>query len=742
MNLNYCRSRLSITSQFLKLINNLIHFRQLSFRTVLIIVFVIQIVSVVGLTGYISFYNGRKAVNYLMAQWRHEIVARIRQKLDIYLKYPLLINQKNAMAIRMGYLNMDLNVENSSRDFYFWQQIQLFKTVSWIGFGSQANGEYFTITRTPPNLPAGQKSLQIAIANQTNHHKLSYYTLNNLGQRDKLFTVYPAFDARSRPWYQAAVKAGKPIWHIYSGFVTPHLAYISASQPVYNEANQLLGVASVDLDLNDLSLFLSGLRINEQGQIFIIDRDGLMIAPSTREEIFFYQNGTQQRLQALKSHDPLIQSATQQLLSHFEDLQEITSVQEWEFLAKQQPHFLQIIPLAQNFNLDWLIVVVIPKAAFMAQIYTQTQTTFLVLWIALGIAIIIGLLTAHWIARPILKLNWAAKKLAQGKWDWPIEVEREDEVGELTRSFNEMAKQLEKFYDRLINDNITLEFKVAERTHELSQAVEQLKTTQSQLIIQERMAALGMLIAGIAHEIKNPLNFINNFAVLSVEFAQELHEIIESQQLHLDDTINQEIATILRDLQNNAQRIYEEGKRADNIVQNMLRHSHRHGVQYQLTDINLLLKEAANLTYHSMRNQNEHFCIKITVECDEQLPPIQVMPQELWQVLINIISNAYYAMQAKQKEVAENGYIPQLLLQTQAQGDWIEIRIRDNGIGIPATVKPQIFDPFFTTKPVGQGTGLGLSISYEIIVRSHQGKLEVETEVGQYTSFIIKLPKR
>ena len=143
-----------------------------------------------------------------------------------------------------------------------------------------------------------------------------------------------------------------------------------------------------------------------------------------------------------------------------------------------------------------------------------------------------------------------------------------------------------------------------------------------------------------------------------------------------------------------------------------------------------------------MRNQNEHFCIKITVECDEQLPPIQVMPQELWQVLINIISNAYYAMQAKQKEVAESGYIPQLLLQTQAQVEWIEIRIRDNGIGIPATVKPQIFDPFFTTKPAGQGTGLGLSISYEIIVRSHQGKLEVETEVGQYTLFIIKLPKR
>ena len=176
-----------------------IHWHRLSFRTLLIIVLVIQIFGAVGLTGYISFYHGHKAVTYLMAQWRHEIIARIQQKLDTYLKYPLLINQANARAIREGYLNMDLNVANPQRDFYFWQQLQLFEMVSWIGFGSQANGEYFTITRTPPNLPIGQKSLQIAIANQANQHKLSYYTISRSGQRDKLFTVYPPFDARNRP---------------------------------------------------------------------------------------------------------------------------------------------------------------------------------------------------------------------------------------------------------------------------------------------------------------------------------------------------------------------------------------------------------------------------------------------------------------------------------------------------------------------------------------------------------------
>jgi signal transduction histidine kinase len=716
-----------------------IHWRRLSFRTLLIIVFVIQILGAVGLTGYISFYHGHKAVTYLMTQWRHEIIARIQQKLDTYLKYPLLINQINARAIREGYLNMDLNVDDPQRDFYFWQQLQLFETVGWIGFGSQAHGDYFTITRAPPTLSAEPKSLQIGIANQANQHKLSYYTINQLGQREKLVTTYPPFDARNRPWYQAAVKAGKPIWHIYSGFFTPHLAYISASQPVYDKNNQLLGVSSVDFDLNDLSIFLSSLRINQLGQIFIIDRAGLMVAPSTREAIFSYQTGTPQRLQALKSRDLLTRLAVQQLFFNFNELHSITTMQELEFLAEQQPYFLQVIPLAQNFDLDWLLVVVIPKAAFMTPIYTQTRTTLLLLWLALGIAIIIGLLTAHWIARPILKLNQAAKKLALGQWSLPIAVEREDEVGQLTHSFNEMARQLKKSCERLLNDNITLEIRVAERTHELSQALDQLKSTQNQLIIQEKMASLGMLTAGIAHEMKNPLNFINNFAVLSIEFAQELHDILAVEPSDLNHA--KEVAAILQELQNNAQRIYEEGKRADSIVQNMLRHSHSNSGHRQLTDINLLVKESAHLTYHSMRSQNERFCAQIIIECDEQLPLIQVMPQELRQVLINIISNAYYAMQAKQGMVG-NVYKPQLLLQTQDQGEWVEIRINDNGIGIPEKVKTQIFNPFFTTKPAGQGTGLGLSISYEIIVQGHQGKLEVETEVGQYTLFAIRLPKR
>lgn len=341
---------------------------------------------------------------------------------------------------------------------------------------------------------------------------MSCYTINRLGQRDKLFTVYPPFDARTRPWYQAAVKAGKPIWHIYSGCFTPHLAYISASQPVYNKIHQLLGVTSVDFDLNDLSLFLSNLRINQPSQIFIIDRAGLMVAPSTQEAIFSYQNGTQQRLQALNSRYPLTRLAVQQLLLNFNELQSITTIRELVF-STEQPYFLQVMPLAPDFDLDWLLVVVIPQTAFMAQIYTQTQTTLWLLCLALGIAIVIGWLTAHWIARPILRLNQVARKLARGQWDLPVKVTREDKIDELTGSFNEMARQLKKSYEHLLNDNITLEIRVAERTHELSQALDQLKSTQSQLIIQEKMASLGIL--------KSPtINRCNQLSVTSYQLSR------------------------------------------------------------------------------------------------------------------------------------------------------------------------------------------------------------------------------
>jgi predicted ATPase/signal transduction histidine kinase len=311
-----------------------------------------------------------------------------------------------------------------------------------------------------------------------------------------------------------------------------------------------------------------------------------------------------------------------------------------------------------------------------------------------------------------------------------------------------------RLYERLEEYSRTLEIKVEERTREIKQKNEELantlqtlRKTQARIIAQEKLASLGTLTAGIAHEIKNPLNFVNNFAELSIELAQELIEEIELQKDNLDSDSLVYIQEILQDLSQNAQKINEHGKRADKIVHGMLMHSRGESASRQQTDINALLAEAVNLAYHGMRAKDSSFCIAIETRYDESLEPIYAIPQDISRVFLNIINNACYAVHQKKIKARNNlnsqeqEYLPFLVVSTQNLSESIEIRIRDNGDGIPPEIADKIFTPFFTTKPTGEGTGLGLSISHDIIVQAHQGDICIETESDRYTEFIITLPK-
>lgn len=311
-----------------------------------------------------------------------------------------------------------------------------------------------------------------------------------------------------------------------------------------------------------------------------------------------------------------------------------------------------------------------------------------------------------------------------------------------------------RLYEQLEGYSRTLEQKVKQRTQELQQKnqelaslLQKLKATQSQIIAQEKLASLGALTAGIAHEIRNPLNFVNNFAELSVELTQELLEEIESQKDRLDSESREYIEEILNNLKQNTQKINEHGTRADNIVRGMLMHSRGQTGAPQLTDINALLAEAVSLTYHGMRAKDASFNINIETEYDDNLGGLSIIPQSMSRAFINIINNACYAACKKKKrlyaELTQEGeeFSPILFVRTKDLGEQVEIHIRDNGEGIPQKVLDKIFNPFFTTKPPGEGTGLGLSITHDIIVQQHQGDIRVETEVGSYTEFIITLPK-
>ena len=254
----------------------------------------------------------------------------------------------------------------------------------------------------------------------------------------------------------------------------------------------------------------------------------------------------------------------------------------------------------------------------------------------------------------------------------------------------------------------------------------------------EKLASLGQLTAGIAHEIKNPLNFVNNFSGLSVELIDELAEGLKG--LALDDKQRAEFAELTETLRANLQKVVQHGKRADSIVKNMLLHSREGSGERRLVNVNALVEESLNLAYHGARAEKQGFTITLEQSFDPEAGQADVFPQEITRVLLNLISNGFYAATKRQGEADNNSYEPVLMAATRNLGDRVEIRICDNGTGIPPEVKEKMFNPFFTTKPAGEGTGLGLSISHDIIVKQHLGSIEVDSAPGEFTEIRIVLP--
>ena len=289
-------------------------------------------------------------------------------------------------------------------------------------------------------------------------------------------------------------------------------------------------------------------------------------------------------------------------------------------------------------------------------------------------------------------------------------------------------------------ENTRLLSELRQRTADLTESLENLRAAQDRLVQTEKLASLGQLTAGIAHEIKNPLNFVNNFSSVSVELIDELRQALEG--VHVDSNQRAEIGQIADALRDNLDKIVQHGKRADAIVKNMLLHSRQGSGDHRPVDINALVEESLHLAYHGARAETQGFNITLERSFDPAAGEVDLLPQEITRVLLNLISNGFYA--ATKRGAEENGdhFEPTLTVATSDLGHSVEIRIRDNGTGIPPEVKEKMFNPFFTTKPAGEGTGLGLSISHDIIVKQHSGSIEVETEPGAFTEFRIILPRK
>ena len=450
--------------------------QKLPLRLLLVIPFVVQIVAAVGLTGWLSFRNGQKAVNDLANQLMGEVATRVEDRVGVFADTPHLFLQINEVAIRTGSLDL---ADFSMLERYFWHQTQLSAAVPYIYFGNQ-QGEFIGVRQETD----GTTTLRIRDSSTAGLRKM--YRLDLLGNRgDSLGTEQ--YDPRHRPWYKTAAEAGEPTWSPIYVFASPQSLGITPAMPIYNENGELLGVLATDLTLSEISDFLRNLKITRSGHIFIIERSGEIVASSAIEPPFVTTETGEERRSAIASSEPLIREATRDLLTRFGSLEEIEAKHQFTFEFNDKRQFLQVSSIRDGRGLDWLMVVAIPEADFMGQIDANTRTTILLCCGALGVATLVGLMTSRWIGKPILQLSEASGAIASGQLDrevgagWKPAPTPIKELEVLANSFYQMAEQLRSSFEQLEQHSRTQEQKVERRTQELQQEIRERELLEEKL---------------------------------------------------------------------------------------------------------------------------------------------------------------------------------------------------------------------------------------------------------------------
>ncbi|MBE9205391.1 HAMP domain-containing protein [Nostoc sp. LEGE 06077] len=708
-------------------------------QLVLIIPFTVQIFGAVGLVGYLSFKNGRQAVNDLADQLMNRTNTIVQQHLDAYLSIPHKVNQINADAIAMGLLNVR---DRQTIAKYFWKQMQAYD-LTYIGLGlttgeglgaARYDGKTVTIDDWSAKLPNNGRN----------------YTTNQQGDRLRINNTFE-YNNFKENWYTEPMKAGKPIWSRIYTWNSPNGAYITAAtgRPIYDANQRLLGMVGADIHLLKLSEFLRQLDVSHFGQVFILERDGTLIANSSKQETFVLVKDEIKRIKATESPDLVVKNTAKQIEAKFTGFQSIHKPQKLQLQFEKDTNFVYVTPWHDQYGLDWLVVVSVPEKAFMAKIITNTQITVLLCLGALIIATIIGYLTSRWVIQPILRINLASQAMASGDLEQTVKISQIEELNTLAQSFNYMAEELRQSFTALENSKAELEDRVEERTAELKTALSELKRTQAQVIQNEKMSSLGQLVAGVAHEINNPVNFIHGNIVHLSEYTQNLVSILNLyQERHpTEDPEIQALAEeidlefLIEDLQKILPSMTMGTERIRNIVLSLRNFSRMDEADFKAVNIHEGIESTLLILQYRLKDKPESPGIEVIRDYGN-LPEVECYPGQLNQVLMNILVNAIDALEESSVN-SQNSTVqkPQITIRTSAcDSRWVEIAIADNGPGMSEQVKNRIFDPFFTTKPVGKGTGMGMAISYQIISEKHHGKLDCFSTPGEGTEFRIQIP--
>jgi len=425
--------------------------------------FVLLVGAAVGVIGYLSYRNSQATVNALAFQLRSELTARILQQLEDTVSHPNVINQINASALLRG--NLDLLTGKGEHQL--WQQMQVFPAINLIYCATEADGAFLGVGRSQGGIG---NSLQVQVANPSTNRYFHFFDVDDQGQRLGLSRIDgKLYDPRLRPWYKAAKTRGEPTWsEVYLDFETL-LPTITANVPVYHPGSrQLLGVCAADVILSkELNTFLQNLDISPSGMAFIVDTSGLLIASSTPEPITAGAGEDTVLLRASDSSNRLIRGGVAYLRGQYQSLDQVQSSQ-LEFVQAKERYFLQVSRFTDDLGLDWVLVLMVPEEDFMAPIHHQNRVTFVLYVLSLLLATAFGLLLANWVIRPLHQLSDRASEIAQGNWHDPIELERSDAIGQLSRSLATMARQLKESLT-------TLEQRVEERNQELTQVNQELQ---------------------------------------------------------------------------------------------------------------------------------------------------------------------------------------------------------------------------------------------------------------------------
>lgn len=692
--------------------NSATKFKGVPLRLVLVLPFLLQVVSVVGLVGYLSFKNGQKAVNDLADQLMDQSSNLVSKHLDNYLQTPQKLNQINLDAIELGLLDLK---DFKTAGHYLWKQVQAYPDLSFVQYALKT-GEFVGAGNYLP----GKGTTTDERSTATNFNTYTYAT-NKQGDRTQLLIKDEEYNPFTEAWYQEAIKTGKPVWSPVYNWDGANLAgyiAINATRPIYNAKHQLIGATGIDLLLSGINDFLQLLKISPSAKVFIIEHDGLLIGSSTVEEPFTLVDGVAKRISALHSDDPQIQATAKYLRQKFGDFKSIEAEQKFDFQLQGERQFVQVAPWHDHYGLDWLVVTTIPESDFMVQIDANNRTTIALCFMALLVAVLLGLITSRWITQPILRLSEASMAIAQGDLNQKVKVKGIVELGVLSNSFNNMAQQLQTSFAESASVNQQLDKvnqKLEQNNHELEIRVEcrTVELQQAKSIAELANRSKSEFLANMSHELRTPLNAILGFSQLMNREKSLTPQ--QQENLGIINRSGEHLLSLINDILDLAK--IESGKMTlyptDFDLYALL----------ELIEEMLALKaEAKGLELNFPRNSN--------------LPRyINTDDKKLRQVLINLLGNAI--------KFTNQGSITLRVRDEEQTNSLYNLffEIEDTGPGIAPGDLDNLFEAFTQTetgKQSQEGTGLGLPISKKF-VELMGGEITVSSKVSQGTTFSFKI---